>query len=135
MNGRANTVNLCWALSLGLVACIPAARAQDAVTAGRNLAASAKSIVGEYPGESNFDTAIYPDEALAALGDRALVPALVEPLKRLRFDYRVHIARALGILGGDEARKTLRMLVAEDPNISVRGEAERALKQLDMENK
>ncbi len=72
----------------------------------------------------------YIPDVIALLGDSSMVPLLVEPLKRLRFDYRVHIARALGILGGEEAKKTLLFLVEKDPNISVRGEARRALEVL-----
>ncbi len=72
----------------------------------------------------------YIPDALAAMGDRSVIPALTAPLKRLRFDYRVHIAHALGVLGGDEAVKTLQMMAREDPNISVRGEARRQLENL-----
>jgi hypothetical protein len=72
----------------------------------------------------------YIPDALAAMGDRAVVPALVGKVKALRMDYRIHIAHALGILGGTEARKALEMLARSDPNISVRGEAERALAAL-----
>ncbi len=73
----------------------------------------------------------YIPDALAAMGDRSVVPALIKPLKRLRFDYRVHIARALGVLGGAEAKKALEMMAREDPNISVRGEAKRQLDALE----
>lgn len=72
----------------------------------------------------------YIADALAAIGDRSAVPALAGKVRSLRFDYRVHVARALGILGGEQARQTLQMLVKEDPNISVRGEAQRALAKL-----
>ena len=37
---------------------------------------------------------------------------------------------ALGILGGPEAKKALEYLASNDPNISVRGEARRALKAM-----
>ena len=66
-------------------------------------------------------------DALAAIGDRSVVPALCRRVKQLRFDHRVHVAWALGILGGEEAVKMLRDLAANDPNISARGEAARAL--------
>lgn len=72
----------------------------------------------------------YIPDVFAAMGDRALVAPLVKRVTELRIDYRIHIAHALGILGGPEAEKTLRMLVEKDPNISVRGEAERALQRL-----
>ncbi|MFO7899883.1 MAG: HEAT repeat domain-containing protein [Planctomycetota bacterium] len=72
----------------------------------------------------------YIPDALAAIGDRSVVPALVERLTELRFSHRVHVAHALGILGGGKARKALEFLAENDPNISVRGEARRALKKL-----
>ena len=72
----------------------------------------------------------YIPDALAAIGDRSVVPELVKRMTELRVDYRVHIAHALGILGGDEARKALEFLAKNDPNISARGEAQRALAKL-----
>jgi len=69
----------------------------------------------------------YIPDALAAIGDASVVPALTKRAKDLRIDYRIHIAHALGILGGDEAVRTLTDLAEHDPNISVRGEAKRAL--------
>jgi len=72
----------------------------------------------------------YIPDALAAIGDPSVVPALVKRIKELRMSHRVHIARALGILGGEEARKALEMMAKEDPNISVRGEAKRALEAM-----
>ncbi len=72
----------------------------------------------------------YVPDALAAIGDRSVVPALVERIHELRIDYRVHVARALGILGGDQAAGVLQYLAQKDPNISVRGEARRALDAL-----
>jgi HEAT repeat protein len=72
----------------------------------------------------------YIPDALAAIGDRSVVPALVKRLAELRTSHRVHIAHALGILGGDEALKALEALAKDDPNISVRGEAQRALETL-----
>jgi HEAT repeat protein len=71
----------------------------------------------------------YIPDALAALGDRSAVAPLAAKMKSLRMDYRVHIAHALGILGGEEAVQALRVLAAEDPSIAVRGEAQRALRQ------
>ena len=73
----------------------------------------------------------YVPDALAAIGDRSAAAALAGSVRRLRFDYRVHVARALGILGGPEARRTLELLAAKDPNISVRGQARRALEAMD----
>jgi len=72
----------------------------------------------------------YIPEALAAIGDRRVVPALIAPLERCRFDYRFHIAHALGILGGPEAEAGLRDLAANDPSAPVREEAVRALGRL-----
>jgi len=72
----------------------------------------------------------YIPDVLAAIGDRSVVPQLVRPLKRCRFDYRFHIAHALGILGGPQAEKTLKDLAKNDPFPAVREEAERALKKL-----
>jgi len=72
----------------------------------------------------------YIPDALAAIGDRSVVPALVRNMKNLTFDYRVHVARALGILGGREAEQALENIIREDPNISVRTEAKRRLRAL-----
>lgn len=72
----------------------------------------------------------YIPDALAAIGDAAVVPALVTPLKACRFDYRFHIAYALGILGGPTAEETLRDLAKNDPFPAVREQAEEALKKL-----
>jgi len=72
----------------------------------------------------------YIPDALAAIGDRRVVPALVRPLKRVRFDFRFHVARALGILGGPEAAAALRDLAANDPFPAVRAEAKAALEKL-----
>jgi len=72
----------------------------------------------------------YIPDTLAAIGDPSVVPALVAEVKRLRYDYRVHVAHALGILGGKEAVKALESFAENDPNISVRSEAERNLKKL-----
>ena len=49
----------------------------------------------------------YIPDALAAIGDRRVVPHLIAPLKRCRFDYRFHIAHALGVLGGPDAEEAL----------------------------
>jgi len=69
----------------------------------------------------------YIPDALAAIGDRSVVPALVGRVKSLTIDYRIHVAHALGILGGKQAREALQSMAEKDPNISVRGEAKRAL--------
>ncbi|MBN1422248.1 MAG: HEAT repeat domain-containing protein [Planctomycetes bacterium] len=69
----------------------------------------------------------YIPDALAAIGDRRVVPALIAPLARCRFDFRFHIAHALGILGGPEAEAALRDLGENDPFPAVREEAARAL--------
>jgi hypothetical protein len=42
----------------------------------------------------------YIPDALAAIGDPSVVPELIAPLEKCRFDYRFHIAHALGMLGG-----------------------------------
>ncbi len=69
----------------------------------------------------------YIPDALAAIGDQRAVPELIKPLKRLRFDFRFHIAYALSILGGPEARKTLKELAENDPFPAIREFAQRAL--------
>ncbi|KPK84885.1 MAG: hypothetical protein AMJ81_04605 [Phycisphaerae bacterium SM23_33] len=61
--------------------------------------------------------------------DRRVVPALVGKLKQVRFDFRFHVAHALGIIGGREAQKTLKDLAANDPFPAVRAQAEAALKK------
>ena len=60
----------------------------------------------------------------------SVVPQLLAPLKKCRFDYRFHIAHALGELGGPRAEKALEELVADDPFPGVREEARRALAKL-----
>lgn len=72
----------------------------------------------------------YIPDTLAAIGDRSVVPQLVAPLKKVRFDIRLHVARALGILGGPEAEKALKDLAKNDPFLGVREEAGRALQKL-----
>jgi hypothetical protein len=72
----------------------------------------------------------YIPDALAAIGDRSVVPALVAPLGKCRFDFRFHIAHALGVLGGPEAEKVLNDLAQNDPLPAVREEAARALAHL-----
>jgi hypothetical protein len=72
----------------------------------------------------------YIPDALAAIGDRRVVPALIAPLKRCRFDFRFHIAHALGSLGGPEAQQALEDLARNDPFPAVREEAKRALAAL-----
>lgn len=72
----------------------------------------------------------YIPDALAAIGDRRVVPELIARLKRCRFDFRFHIAHALGILGGPEAQRALQDLAANDPFPAVRQEAKKALAAL-----
>jgi hypothetical protein len=72
----------------------------------------------------------YIPDALAAIGDRGVVPELVAPLGKMRFDFRFHIAHALGILGGPEAEKALEDLAANDPLRAVREEAAEGLRKL-----
>jgi len=72
----------------------------------------------------------YIPDVLAAIGDASVVPHLIKPLKRCRFDYRFHIAHALGILGGPEAEGALKDLAKNDPFHAVREEAERALRKI-----
>lgn len=69
----------------------------------------------------------YLPDVFAAIGDRSVVPALVAALPRCRFDFRFHIAHALGVLGGPEAEAALRDLAADDPFPAVREEARRGL--------
>jgi hypothetical protein len=72
----------------------------------------------------------YIPDVLAAIGDRSAVPQLVAPLRKCRFDHRLHVARALGVLGGEPAERALKDLAANDPFRGVREEAERALAKL-----
>jgi HEAT repeat protein len=72
----------------------------------------------------------YIPDALAAIGDPCVVPDLIAPLPRCRFDYRFHVAHALGVLGGPEAEEVLEDLAARDPCPAVREEARRALAKL-----
>ncbi len=72
----------------------------------------------------------YIPDCLAAIGDAKVVPALIAKLPAVRFDFRFHIAHALGILGGPEAQKALADLAANDPFPAVREEAKAALAKL-----
>ena len=72
----------------------------------------------------------YIPDALAVIGDRRAVPALTTKLKVVRFDFRFHIARALGMLGGPLAEEALEDLAENDPFPAVRAEAKSALKKL-----
>jgi hypothetical protein len=72
----------------------------------------------------------YIPDALAAIGDPSVVPQLITPLQKCRYDYRFHIAHALGVLGGPAAETTLEDLAANDPFPAVREEARRALAAL-----
>jgi len=69
----------------------------------------------------------YIPDVLAAIGDAGVVPALVAPLHRLRFDYRFHIADALGKLGGPQARAALAELAERDPLPAIRQHAKEML--------
>ena len=71
----------------------------------------------------------YVPDALAAIGDRSVVPALVKPLTNCRFDYRSHIVYALGLLGGPTAENALRDLAKNDPFPAVRAQAQDALEK------
>ncbi len=72
----------------------------------------------------------YIPDVLAAIGDRSVVPALIAPLQKCRFDFRFHIAHALGILGGTEAERALDDLARNDPFPAVRAQAAEALSAL-----
>jgi HEAT repeat protein len=72
----------------------------------------------------------YIPDALAAIGDARVVSALVKPLKGCRFDYRSHIAHALGVLGGLAAEEMLEDLATSDPFPAVREQAVEALQRL-----
>lgn len=69
----------------------------------------------------------YVPDVLAAIGDRSVVPALVDKLEECRFDHRFHIAHALGLLGGPKAKAALRELAENDPFPAIRQEARRWL--------
>lgn len=81
-------------------------------------------------GEKGSPGTRYIPDALAAIGDVSVVPALVKPLKTMRFDFRFHIAYALGRLGGPEARAALEDLAKNDPFPAVRELAASALERL-----
>ncbi|MCX7805698.1 MAG: HEAT repeat domain-containing protein [Planctomycetota bacterium] len=72
----------------------------------------------------------YIPDALAAIGDRSVVPALAAKLGKVRFDFRFHIAYALGKLGGEEAEKALTDLAERDPFPAVREFAREQLEEL-----
>jgi hypothetical protein len=108
---------------LTLFLCKALARLRDKRAVGP-LLAKWKRAPGGAPG------ARYVPDVLAAIGDRSVVPALVAPLKKCRFDYRFHVAHALGILGGPEAERTLEDLARNDPFPAVRAQAAQALSAL-----
>jgi hypothetical protein len=108
---------------LTLFLCKALARLKDP-RAVAPLLAKWQRVPGGAPG------ARYIPDVLAAIGDRSVVPALVAPLKKCRFDFRFHIAHALGVLGGPEAERVLQDLARNDPSQPVREEAERALATL-----
>jgi hypothetical protein len=62
----------------------------------------------------------YIPDVLAAIGDRSSIPALLGKLHEVRFDFRFHIAYALGKLGGPEAIAALKDLADNDPFPAVR---------------
>lgn len=72
----------------------------------------------------------YIPDVLAAIGDPRVVPALVAKLKQVRFDYRFHIAHALGELESPEARHALLDLSKNDPFPAVREMAKESLNRL-----
>jgi PBS lyase HEAT-like repeat len=71
----------------------------------------------------------YIPDALAACGGRSAVPDLLRPLKKLRCDYRFHVLRAVGMLGGAEAKAALEHAAQHDPHRAVREMAKTYLKQ------
>ena len=62
----------------------------------------------------------YIPDCLAAIGDRRAVRPLIAKLPHVRFDFRFHIAHALGKLGGPEAQAALKHLAEHDPFPAVR---------------
>jgi|GEM_PF-3430907 len=72
----------------------------------------------------------YIPDVLAAIGDPKVVPFLVDKLEDVRFDFRFHIARALGKLGGEQAENALMDLAVKDPFPAVRKIAQDALSDL-----
>jgi len=71
-------------------------------------------------GHARSPGARYIPDALAAIGDQAVVPDLLKPLKTVRCDFRFHIVHALGILGGSKAKETLEYVAEHDPHRAVR---------------
>jgi hypothetical protein len=59
-----------------------------------------------------------------------VAPDLVSKLKKVRFDFRFHIAHALGKLGGPLSIKALEELSRFDPFPAVREEALRCIVEL-----
>ncbi len=72
----------------------------------------------------------YIPDCFAAIGDRRAVKPMIAKLKLCRFDFRFHIAHALGVLGGKDAEEALADLAKNDPFPAVREEAIEALKKL-----
>ena len=106
------------------------ARSRAASVAGRRSGTGARDPGWALPAPGGAPGTRYIPDALAAIGDPSVVPALVKPLRSCRFDYRFHVAHALGILGGPAAEEALQDLAARDPFPAVREEAAEALKQL-----
>lgn len=71
----------------------------------------------------------YVPDVIAAIGDRSMVPELLKPLRKVRCDYRFHIAHALGVLGGPEATRALEDLAKNDPHYAIRELAKSFLKK------
>ncbi len=82
------------------------------------------------PGTRYIPDALAEISARSGKVDPRIVPALVSALEQVRFDFRFHVAHALGELGGEEAAKALRDLVANDPFPAVREEARAALEKI-----
>ncbi len=80
-------------------------------------------------GQAGAPGARYIPDALAAIGDGSVVPALIAPLKKVRLDFRFHIIHALGILGGKQAEAALADLAENDP---LRANREFAAEQLEV---
>lgn len=78
-----------------------------------------------------LDSAGTPAEELKAIRNRCVL-AMLEPLPKLRFDFRFHIAHALGVLGkgSGAAEQALQDLSVNDPFPPVREQAREALKKL-----
>ncbi|MFH0920943.1 MAG: FlgD immunoglobulin-like domain containing protein [Fibrobacterota bacterium] len=72
----------------------------------------------------------YVPDVLAVIGDSSVVPALMSKFPLCRCDYRLHIAHALGHLGGSQAFAVLQDMIVNDPYPAVREEAQLAMNYL-----